>query len=60
MTQANGDIYEGERKDGMAHGWGTYTQKDGRQYVGNEIQRRVLHREEARKREAGVARGRLL
>ena len=33
-TWTNGDMYEGEFKDGKYHGQGTYTWSDGRKYVG--------------------------
>ena len=33
-TWTNGDMYEGEFKDGKYDGQGTYTWSDGRKYVG--------------------------
>ena len=34
MTHANGDIYQGEFKDGKANGKGTFVGSDGTMYVG--------------------------
>jgi len=34
MTHANGDLYEGEWKEDMAHGYGTFLDTKGASYKG--------------------------
>ena len=34
MTQANGDVYQGQWKNGMANGYGTFVDSQGSTYEG--------------------------
>lgn len=41
MSHANGDVYQGEWKDGKAHGYGVFVDLDGSMYEGqwkNDLQ----------------------
>ena len=37
MNYCNGDVYKGEWLNGMAHGYGVYTQTNGYKYEGDWV-----------------------